>query len=235
MKPSAALRRQHVIAVTLAMTALATVVMAHLASGERQVGFACDRQTCWRVAVPQTPESATFIAGAVDLTGDGNAEIVQREGEELRVLQDGVEIWRSEPGWRIVDVALGDPNDDGRYEILAALWKLDAAGKLRSHPYIIAHRGGRVKLIWGGSAVTLPIHELALADSDGDGVQELWVVESAQPGDGADARQRTLSVWDWHGWGFNLRWRSKPGHYHDLGVTDDGLPVVTNENVSREW
>ena len=106
------------------MTALATVVMAHLSPGEQQVGFACDRQTCWRVAVPQTPESATFIAGAIDLTGDGNAEIIQREGEELRVLQDGVEIWRSEPGWHIVDVALGDPNDDGRYEILSALWKL---------------------------------------------------------------------------------------------------------------
>ena len=170
---------------------------------------------------------APFTESAIDLTGDGIPETILREDETLRVLQGDVEIWRSDPAWRVVDAALGDPNDDGRYEILAALWKPGEDGVLGSHPFIIGHRGGTVKVIWGGSAVTYGIHEIALADVDGDSVQELLVLESAQPGDGLDAVQRTLSVWDWHGWGFNLRWRSEPGRYRDLDSIEDSIIVAT--------
>ena len=209
-------------------------LLACLPRSSQQVGFACDRHAkiramCWSVAPPAGVVSVPFSEGAIDLTGDGVPETILREGETLRVLQGDVEIWRSDPTWRVVDVALGDPNDDGRYEILAALWKPDDTGTLTSHPFIIGHRGGAVKVIWGGSAVTHGIHEIALADVDNDGVEELVVLESARPGDGPDATQRTLSVWDWHGWGFNLRWRSEPGGYRDLGVTEDGIIVVTVE------
>lgn len=174
---------------------------------------------------------APFTEGSIDLTGDGVPETILREQETLRILQGDVQIWRSDPAWRVVDAALGDPNDDGRYEILAALWKPDdeashTAGVLGSHPFIIGHRGGVVKVIWGGSAVIHGIHEVALADVDSDGVEELLVLESARPGEGLDADQRTLSVWDWHGWGFNLRWRSEPERYRGLGSTEDGIIVV---------
>lgn len=205
-------------------------VLARQPRSTQQVGFACDRQRCWPVAPPAVNVDAVFTEGDIDLTGDGLPETVWLEGETLCVAQAGVEIWRSDPAWRVVDVALGDPNDDGRYEILAALWKPDDTGALTSHPFIIGHRGGAVKVIWGGSAVAHGLHEIALADVDGDGVEELVVLESAHPGDGPDAVQRTLSVWDWHGWGFNLRWRSEPGRYVDLSVTESGVIValVTN-------
>lgn len=173
--------------------------------------------------------SAPFAEGVVDLTGDGVLETILREGETLRIRQGETEIWRSDPVWRVVDVALGDPNDDGRYELLAALWKPNDVGVLTSHPFIIAHRGGAIKVIWGGSAVTYGIHELALADVDGDRVEELIVLESAQSGAGPDAVQRTLSVWDWHGWGFNLRWRSEAARYENLGLTEDGVIVASVE------
>ncbi|HNT76030.1 MAG TPA: hypothetical protein PKH77_13530 [Anaerolineae bacterium] len=198
-------------------------LLACLSRPARQVGFACNRQTCWAVDPPANSASAPFTEGALDLTGDGVPETIRREDETLRILQDGVEIWCSDPAWRVVDVALGDPNDDGRYELLAALWKPDETGVLTSHPFIIGHRGGAIKVIWGGSAVAHGIHEIALADVDGDGVEELLVLESAQPGDGLDATQRTLSVWDWHGWGFNLRWRSAVGPYNSLQVSKDGI------------
>lgn len=213
--------------VLLSLAVLGMATLAHLPRSAQQVGYACDRQTCWPVAPPTASVDAPFTTGAIDLTGDGVPETILREGKSLRVVQSDVEIWRSDPAWRVVDVALGDPNDDGRYEILAALWKPDDAGVLTSHPFIIAHRGGTVKVIWGGSAVTHGIHEIALADVDDDGVEELVVLESARPGDGPDATQRTLSVWDWHGWGFNLRWRSEPGRYRGLVVTEDGVIVVT--------
>ncbi len=222
------MRRLFLVAL-LALTALGTARLAHLPRPTRQVGFACDRQACRPVALPAASVGAPFTAGAIDLTGDGIPETILREGESLRVLQSDVEIWRSDPAWRVVDVALGDPNDDGRYEILAALWKPNDAGVLTSHPFIIGYRGGTVKVIWGGSAVTHGIHEIALADIDGNGVEELVVLESARPGDGPDATQRTLSVWDWHGWGFNLRWRSEPGRYRGLDVAEDGVVLVTLE------
>ncbi len=206
---------------------IATTWLARLPLKEQQVGFTCDPQACRQITAPQEGPGTPFMEGSIDLTGDGEPEIVQLEGHEIRVLQNGAEIWRSDPEWQVVDVALGDPNDDGRYEILAALWKPNNAGERLNHPYIIAHRGGTLKLIWGGSAVTYPIHELLLTDADGDGIQELCVLESAHPGDGGDASARTLSVWDWHGWGFNLRWRSEPGHYGNLGVTAGNTIVVT--------
>ena len=207
-------------------------LLACLPRSAQQVGFACDRQTCWAVDPPAGNASAPFTAGDIDLTGDGVPETILRENESLRVLQGDAEIWRSDPAWRVVDAALGDPNDDGRYEILAALWKPDDTGVLTSHPFIIGHRGGAVKVLWGGSAVAHGIHEITLADVDGDGVEELLVLESARPGDGPDAAQRTLSVWDWHGWGFNLRWRSETGRYRDLGSTEDGVIVATLGKIS---
>lgn len=211
------------LAALLMLAALGLATLAHLSRSTRQVGFACDRQRCWPVDPPAASVDAAFTEGAIDLTGDGLPETVLLEGETLRALQGSGEIWRSDPAWRVVDAALGDPNDDGRYEILAALWKPDDTGALTSHPFIIGHRGGAVKVIWGGSAVAHGLHEIALADVDGDGVEELVVLDSAHPGAGPDAAQRTLSVWDWHGWGFNLRWRSEPARYHNLRVTEGGF------------
>lgn len=145
-------------------------------------------------------------------------ENIERVENRLRVFQNDAEIYRSDPAWQVVDVALGDPNDDGRYEILAALWKADDSGEYVCHPYIIAHRGGTVKLIWGGSAVSYPILELELADVDGDGIQELVALEAAQLSGARATPYRTLSIWDWHGWGFNLRWRSEAARYEGLGI-----------------
>jgi hypothetical protein len=48
-----------------------------------------------------------------------------------------------------------------------------------------------------------------LGDLDGDGVQELVVLEEA-------GEASTVAVWRWHGWGFSLAWRSPPGSYRDL-------------------
>jgi hypothetical protein len=188
---------------------------------ESLVGFACDRESCFVVTVDETGVMEPHFAlreKEIDLTGDGLPEEIVFEDNSLAVLKDGIRVWQSLPAWIVVDYALGDPNDDGRSEILVALWKPGDDRILRSHPFIVGFRGGRYKTIWGGSAVTYGIHELLLADLDGDGRQELIVLESVDPEAGPGATLRTLSVWDWHGWGFNLRWRSEPGHYSNLGL-----------------
>ena len=99
---------------------------------------------------------------------------------------------------------------------MLALWQADAAGYPRSQPYIVGHRGGEYALLWGGRPVVDPIQEVALGDLDGDGTEELVVIEERADGSG-----QAVSVWRWAGWTFTLFWRSEYGAYRDLLVVED--------------
>jgi len=67
------------------------------------------------------------------------------------------------------------------------------------------------RTLWGGSPVRAPLLEVELGDVDGDGADELVVIEALP-----DETNRNVTVWRWHGWGFSLVWRSPPGRYRDL-------------------
>ena len=187
-----------------------------------RVGFSCDESSCFSVDVPQGERSSLFYAGQIDLTGDGSPETVRREGERITIYEDGSAVWESPEGWRVVDVALGDPNDDGRYEIMLAIRQKDEAGYERSQPYIVGHRGGRYTLLWGGRPVVDPIQELAVGDVDGDGSDELVVIEEK-----SDGSSQAVSVWRWSGWTFTLVWRSRPGLYRDLTYLEGDKGLIS--------
>jgi len=196
---------------------------------------------CISIEAPPTAETGTFRAGEIDLTGDGLSETVRLDGENVVIVStDGIlatdnRMWHGLPDWRVVDIALGDPNDDGRSELLLALFKPDEAGVVRSHPFVLGFREGTYRVLWGGSAVADPIHEVELGDVDGDGVQELVVLEEASgfeesPHSAGTNDLRTVTVWDWHGWGFSLAWRSPPGRYRNLVLTpreDRSPPAIS--------
>ncbi|NLG70714.1 MAG: CapA family protein [Chloroflexi bacterium] len=175
-----------------------------------RAAFTCGEESCQPAAAVKQTGGSIFEVGEIDLTGDGRAELVRREAEQVIVFDDGQEVWRSPAEWRVLDLALGDPNDDGRGELLLSLRKADDEGGERSHPFIIGFRGGIYRILWGGSAVEYPIVEVELGDLDGDGVQELVVIEEMPAG------AKALSVWRWHGWGFSRRWRSELGEYRNL-------------------
>jgi hypothetical protein len=152
------------------------------------------------------------------------------------VVAEDSRTWQGLADWRVVDIALGDPNDDGRAELVLALFKPDEAGVIRSHPFVLGFREGAYRTTWGGSAVAEPIHELELGDVDGDGVQELVVLEealgTAEAGSNAPPSElRTVAIWGWHGWGFSLAWRSPPARYHNLVLTPSGIGSAFNINV----
>lgn len=178
------------------------------------------------VALDAPAESPPAGPLSADLDADGVPEMVRWEGGRVRVERDGETVWASEPEWRVVDVAVGDFWNDYRQEVLLALWKDDAAGVPRSHPFIMGHRHGRYDLLWGGSAVAAPIRELDLGDADGDGRNELVVLEGTYE-EAQDEPARYLTVWRWNGWGFTLLWRSAEGRYDSLRLVDvDGDGAV---------
>jgi hypothetical protein len=160
---------------------------------------------------------------AVDLRGDGQPLWAELDTAGVVTVRDGAApdapvVWRNErPGWRFARVVAGDPNDDGRKELLLLLVQPDEAGRLRTQPYLLGYRGGAYRIIWGGSPTVEPIQDLAWADLDGDGRGELVALEGgAAPGQPG----RHVSVWGWHGWGFELHWRSAPGRWSRLGLLD---------------
>ena len=181
-----------------------------------RTAFACTEVDCLPGEAPSTTENGVFYSGQIDLTGDGTPETVRKEGERITIFEGGTEVWSSPPDWRVVDVALGDPNDDGRYEIMLAIWRKDGEGYERSQPYMVGYRGGVYDLMWGGRPVASPIQELALADVDGDGIEELVVILEH-----ADGEAQSVAVWQWQGWSFSMQWQSEPGWYEAL-VIDEG-------------
>jgi len=189
-------------------------------STQRAWGFRCEKLTCVEADIsPQLAFSGgIFQSGSADLDGDGRAEEVALEGGRLYVRgPEGALDWESPASWLVVDAALGDPDWDGRPDLVVVFWKADQDGVLRSHPFLIRQNGGRYEEVWGGSAVSEPIWEVEVADLNGDGFDELIVLAMAADGDG-----QTLSVWEWHGWGFSQAWRSTPSDYENLRIAPGG-------------
>lgn len=176
-------------------------------------------------AVAERPATQRLHA---DLRGDGQPLLVTRDHAGLVTVYDGHTeadpvVWQNEADdWYVQHMVSGDPNRDGRIEVLLLLWKPDTDGVRRSHPFLVGWRGGRYRVIWGGSATPLPMQDLAVGDLNGDGWAELMVLEGGHaPGDLA----QTVSIWRWHGWGFQLEWRSPPGRWDTLllhDITGDG-------------
>jgi poly-gamma-glutamate synthesis protein (capsule biosynthesis protein) len=204
-------------------------LLARLQPAAQGLSFACTPEKCEPSSEAQQGGGSIFWSGLLDLTGDGIPETIRRSAGRVEILQAGQSIWISPPEWQALDLALGDPNNDGRFEMLLSLRKLDQQGIWRSHPFIVGYRNGMYKLIWGGSALSSPITEVALGDVDGDGAQELVALEE-QSGGG-----RTVSVWRWHGWGFNLVWRSQPGWYENLSLVGDAVNAPLTIAVDRKW
>lgn len=201
----------------------AAPLLARIQPSPPRIGFACESDNCQPVdgldfnKLSPQEGSGLFWSGAVDLTGDGQPETIRRTGEQVTIYEAGTTVWTTPPEWRVVDVALGDPNDDGRFELLLAIWQTDAAGHDRSQPYIVGHRGGAYKLLWGGRPLNHPISEVELGDVDGNGTQELVVVE-----------EDAIAVWRWQGWNFSLLWRSENGRYQDLNlIEENGRWLIT--------
>jgi hypothetical protein len=170
------------------------------------------------------------------------------EERTLTAMHQGQEVWSSDPSWDVRQLLVADVNNDGKQEVGFVLWKpfrLEPAilydtfgfpslweeGSLRNHLFIYGWRDDAWQHLWCSSPVADPIMEVAAADVDGDGANELVVLEGSY--DAPDAPARHVSLWRWNGWGFTLQWRGPGGVWDRLmlqDVTDDGvLDILVKE------
>lgn len=185
------------------------------------VRFDCRNETCRESSTAAGSDGerpGIFRSGTVDLTGDHIPETVELAGGRVRIYAGRQIEWESPREWRVLDLAIGDPDVDGRADLVLAMEKPDARGVTQSHPFVIGYRGGIYRTVWGGSAAADPLREVALGDANGDGAPELVVLEEDRQGSG-----RALTVWRWHGWGFSLLWRSAYAYWEDVQVFEGGL------------
>jgi hypothetical protein len=200
------------------------------------------------VSIGPLIEASAQGASLPDATLLHEGTTIVLKDDSLTVVHQGQEVWSSDPSWDVRQLLVADVNNDGKQEAAFVLWKpfrLEPAiiyqtfnfpslweeGSLRNHLFIYGWRDAAWQHLWCSSPVADPIMELAAADVDGDGANELVVLEGSY--DAPDAAARHVSVWRWNGWGFTLQWRSPGGAWDHLmpqDVTGDGvLDILVKE------
>ncbi len=162
----------------------------------------------------------------VDLRGDGVPLHATLSDGVVQVRDETQVVWQNEATtWNVTGMDAGDVDNDGRFELLLRLWKPDADGVMRSHPFLVGWRGGYYRVFWGGSAVARPIRDAAIGAISGP--RNLLVVldGGATPDDPANR----VAVFTFQDWQFVEQWHSEPGQYEQLALLDldgDGVREI---------
>lgn len=190
-----------------------------------------------RVAALPVVISKDQISSA-DLDVDGQSETLSLIDGRLLINNPGGKRWESPTTWSVEETFITDLNRDGWLEAVLlvrrpfAPWPVDRylphPGRIAgfhdsrgqsSHLILIGGRAGAFREVWAGSALAEPVLTAAAADLDGDGRQELVTLDGLY-NDPPGAASRSLSIWEWNGFGFTLLAR-QPGRYHQLSLGFD--------------
>ncbi len=185
--------------------------------------------------------------------GENGLQATLADADALVTLEDGVAqvyrgsepLWTSDPSWDVRRSLVADLDNDGLLELSLVLWKpffrepdifYDTfgfpspweEGSRRNQLFLYGWRDTKWKPLWCSSPLADPISELAVGDVDGDGTNELVVLEGSYA-DTLDQDPGHVAVWRWNGWGFALQWRCPGGTYEHLtlqDVTGDGIVEI---------
>jgi hypothetical protein len=180
------------------------------------------------LTMPVTPPLRHI--GETDLQGDGEPEQVNIQDGRLHIVEGEREVYLSPTDWQVVDAAVGDPNQDGRFEVIMLLWRRESAGvQVTTHPFVVGYRRGEYKILWGGSQPPAWIQAVGIADVDGDGLDEFLTIERDRDASLCEARYRVV-IMHWNGWGFTRLWESDYGLFTTLILAkpsgNDAKPAI---------
>jgi hypothetical protein len=157
-------------------------------------------------ATAMASRAAGTLSVETDLDGDGRIERITLDSTRdpaLSVSRGRRLLWEGVHGrWRPWKLAVADVDGDGRKEIVVGVFK---ATKFIPRPhnclFIYDWDGWRAAPKWLGSTLSRPFTDFGFADTDNDGRDELYAVETTR-----DARQ-TLAAYSWNGFGFTQDWQ----------------------------
>jgi hypothetical protein len=156
-----------------------------------------------------SPQAPLFFQGYKFLLQDG----------VLRVSKDSKTVWETPDQWWADDFVLADSDNDGQAEINLSVWKSGDFGpfkpfwikendaSVKNHFFVFNWENGEARAQWQSSNLTAPNCEISVRDINGDGQNELVVIEGDYQ-DWPACNGQYAAVWRWDGWGFENDWRS---------------------------
>jgi hypothetical protein len=137
-------------------------------------------------------------------------------------------------GWDVRAAFLADLTGDREVECVLLVWRAwqdwpimrwsESTSPIVDHQdgqgdsaHIILIDPGSGRELWAGSALAIPILQVAAGDVDGDGFSELVALEGDYDS-GRDGPAHHVAVWRWNAFGFTLMWRSPPGRFSRLAL-----------------
>ncbi|MBE0447725.1 MAG: CapA family protein [Actinobacteria bacterium] len=178
---------------------------------------------------------------AADLNKDSHQERYNLQSGRLRIFQGSKLIWESQGDWWVDDFYLADSTGDGGVNINLSIWKSGDFGdtkpfwvkendqSIKNHFFVFNLVNGKVRPVWQSSNLDRPNCEFLFEDVDGDGKQELIVLE----GDYSDkhlSKGEHIAIWRWKEWRFYNEWRSLAGEFKNLDIegTDENKYIVVD-------
>jgi len=159
---------------------------------------------------------------AADLDGNGITESIVHTNHSARLEEDGRTLWQSPIDWQVSQAAFTDLNRDGKDELALLVWRpfepwlidrmlprggridtFQDAGGQSCQLILMGWKLGAYREVWAGSPLVDPLQQFAAVDLDGDGWQELSVLEGRY-NDRLGTPAWSLSLWKWNGFGFSL-------------------------------
>lgn len=145
----------------------------------------------------------------VDLNGDGFDEIITLHYGVVRVYEDSIKLLETDHSWDVREIIVGDFTNNGKNELALYLWKKGNYGpslpfwvkendsSYKQHLFLYEWDDG-LKALWHSSNLPYINVETKLGDFDGDGKNEIKVLERSYDWDYKESN----AIWQWDEWGF---------------------------------
>ena len=155
-----------------------------------------------------------------NLDNDGSYEEYILKDHVLTVTEAGKTLYESPGDYRIDSFALGDINNDGNLNLVVSLWKEGSFGSMKpfwhtgedksykNHLFVYRLQADTFRPVWFSSNLDHPILSFGIVDANGDGQNELTVMEgrykkiSDEKYTVDPAAPKLETVWKWDEWGF---------------------------------